>query len=88
MTSVTVRFFAAARAASGCGERVVRVADPATVESALAEVRAELAESERAAFDSVVARCSFLVNAVATREPEHPLVDGDVVDVLPPFAGG
>jgi molybdopterin synthase sulfur carrier subunit len=36
----------------------------------------------------VIAKCSFLVNGVAESDPARALVDGDRVDVLPPFAGG
>ncbi|GAA3700481.1 hypothetical protein GCM10022377_12160 [Zhihengliuella alba] len=36
----------------------------------------------------VISRSSFLVNEVSVRDRGHPLGDEDVVDVLPPFAGG
>ncbi|WP_309080198.1 MoaD/ThiS family protein [Zhihengliuella sp.] len=36
----------------------------------------------------VIARSSFLVNEVSVRDRGHPLGEDDVVDVLPPFAGG
>jgi molybdopterin converting factor small subunit len=71
---VTLRFFAAARAAVGSPELA---AAPGTLAELLA------------AFESpVLARCSFLVNGIATTSLTTVLVDGDVVDVLPPFAGG
>jgi molybdopterin synthase sulfur carrier subunit len=74
MTMVTVRFFAAARAA--VGERTVTI-DATTIGAILDRFD-----------DPVVARCSFLVNGVATRDSATVLVAGDEVDVLPPFAGG
>lgn len=72
----------------GAGEFSVEVGESASIASALAAARTELADTDRAAFDSVIARCSFLVNEIATSDPGDPLVGGDRVDVLPPFAGG
>ncbi|WGD36570.1 MoaD/ThiS family protein [Lysinibacter sp. HNR] len=37
---------------------------------------------------SVLERCSFLVNGVRKSAPETPLAAGATVDVMPPFAGG
>jgi molybdopterin synthase sulfur carrier subunit len=36
----------------------------------------------------ILARSSFLLNEVAVRDRTVVLSDSDVVDVLPPFAGG
>jgi sulfur-carrier protein len=80
-TVVRLRLFAAARAAAGASEVTVHVADPATIGAALAGIDAE-------GFGEVAARCSFLVNGFAVTDRGHPLVHGDVVDVMPPFAGG
>ena len=71
---VELRFFAAARAAVGFSTVTVP-------EGPLASVLSEFSSP-------VIARCSFLVNGVATTDPSVLLVDGDRVDVLPPFAGG
>ncbi len=71
---VTVRFFAAARAAVGAPVREVA---PATLAQVLA------------GFDApVLAQCSYLVNGIAETDHSRVLVDGDGVDVMPPFAGG
>jgi molybdopterin synthase sulfur carrier subunit len=71
---VEVRFFAAARAAVGSSTLSVPAG---TLDSVLAE------------FDSpVISRCTFLVNGIAATVRSIMLVDGDQVDVLPPFAGG
>ena len=71
---VELRFFAAARDAVGAS---VLSAPAGTLQSVLS------------AFDSpVIARCSFLINGVATTDPSASVNDGDRVDVLPPFAGG
>ncbi|MGH3447446.1 MAG: MoaD/ThiS family protein [Nocardioidaceae bacterium] len=83
---VTVRYWAAARAAAGCGEEQVR---GATVSEVLAAVRA--GHSANARFEQVLKVSSLLLG-------EQPLgvgdlsqvavADGDVLEVLPPFAGG
>lgn len=83
-TTVTVRYFAAARAATGVDEESLPVAAPATVGSALAAaVAAHGADLER-----VLTRCSYLRNSVAVHGLSTELSEGDAVDVLPPFAGG
>jgi molybdopterin converting factor small subunit len=82
--AVTVRYFAAARAASGVDEETLSVVEPATVDSALAAaVAAHGDELQR-----VLARCSYLRNSVAVHGLSTPLAEGDALDVLPPFAGG
>ncbi len=43
---------------------------------------------ERRRWHRILARSSFLLNEVAVRDRSVVLADGDVVDVLPPFAGG
>lgn len=78
---VTVRLFAAARAAVGSPESIVELGDGATVGDAL---RA-LDPSGGAA--SVLDRCSVLLDAVA-EDRDAAARDGSTIDVLPPFAGG
>ena len=82
MTEVTVRLFAAARAAAGTGQTVV-------VASTLAELIDGL-ERAHPALEPVLKRCSFLIDEQAAhgQSAEIVLPDGCVVDVLPPFAGG
>jgi molybdopterin converting factor small subunit len=71
---VTVQLFAAAREAVGAS--TVSVAS-----GALSDIVA--------GFESpVVDKCSFLVNGIAEEDRSRLLVDGDTLDVLPPFAGG
>ena len=36
----------------------------------------------------VLARCSFLLDEVAVHGRQTPARDGQVLDILPPFAGG
>jgi molybdopterin converting factor small subunit len=80
---VTVRYFGAARAASGVDAEPVTV-DPGTSVAGLA---AQLA-AENARLATVLARCSYLCDGVAVRNATDALSDGQTVDVLPPFAGG
>nr|WP_202567297.1 MoaD/ThiS family protein [Agreia sp. COWG] len=75
-----VRYFAAAKAATGVGQETRGVADDATIGALLDE----LGDDPRAVF----ARCSFILNEVATTDRGIVLRDGDRLDVLPPFAGG
>ena len=89
MTRTTLRFFAAARAAVGRDEQVVDVPDgeSATIGRLLAEVR-PVEGTSAADWRDVLLRCSFLVDGLTTRDREQVVGDGDVVDVMPPFAGG
>jgi molybdopterin synthase sulfur carrier subunit len=83
---VTVRYWAAARAAAGRAEDHV---DAATVAEALDQARRTHADNPR--FASVLTVSSLLVGdqPIGSRDPETvPVVDGDVIEVLPPFAGG
>lgn len=83
-TTVTVRYFAAAWAATGVEEERVAVEAPATVSAVLdAAVSRHGAELKR-----VLDRCSYLRNSVAVHGVSTELADGDTLDVLPPFAGG
>ena len=78
--TVTVRYWAGARAAAGVdGEQVV---GPATV----GELVAHLAAA-RPALEPVLPVCSVLVDGRAG-SGDDPLPDGAAVEVLPPFAGG
>jgi sulfur-carrier protein len=82
---VTVRYWAAARAASGMAQENV-AAD--TLAEVLDEVRLRHPSGE---LERVLKRCSFLVDEapVGLREPSTvQLTQGAVVEVLPPFAGG
>lgn len=88
--SPTIRYFAAAASAAGKDEETwpsprLTDADP-DHPLTLAEVREELAARYGAPMQKVLVSGSFLVDGVA-RTDDGP-VAGDVVDVLPPFAGG
>ena len=81
--SVTVRYFAAARAAAGAESESV-VLHPGTT---VAELVQRLAvPSSRLA--TVLTRCSFLCDGIAVRDETKALRSGNTIDVLPPFAGG
>ncbi len=80
---VTVRYFAAARAAAGVDSETV-VLRPGTTVAELADRLA--APGSRLA--TVLSRCSYLCDGVAVRDEMAALRSGDTVDVLPPFAGG
>lgn len=83
---VTVRYWAAARAAAGVAEEKIAAA---TLAEALGRLHAAHSSSTR--FEQVLAVCSFLVGdqPVGSRDPASvALSPGDVLEVLPPFAGG
>ena len=87
--SVTVRYWAAARAAAGVTSDEIAVGDGTTLADVLASVRARHADRPR--LSDVVAVCSVLVGdtPVGTADPgQVALRPGDTVELLPPFAGG
>lgn len=80
---VTVRYFAAARAAAGSDSEQLSVRCGATVGELVDGLGDRSRELAR-----VLARCSFLCDGVAVRNLAQPLRAGNTIDVLPPFAGG
>lgn len=80
---VTVRFFAAARAAAGSEERTLPIVPGATVSDLVA-----MLGDGNPALARVLQRCSYLCDGVAVRDTSTRLQAGQTVDVLPPFAGG
>ncbi len=84
MSSVTVRLYAAAAEAAGCHELVVPLEQSPLP---LAQLIGELSQrGEQLA--RVCGQSSFLVNGTRTEPSWGTVSPGDVVDVLPPFAGG
>jgi molybdopterin converting factor small subunit len=81
---VTVRFFAAARAATGVDEEVVTVDRPAIV----ADVLRVAVDAHGPKLAQVLRRCSYLLAETAVHDDRMPVPDGAVLDILPPFAGG
>jgi molybdopterin synthase sulfur carrier subunit len=91
MATVTMRYWAAAKEAAGVAEQRL-TAD--TLAAALAQA-AETAQAARTAgaerLRAVLARSSFLIDGdpVWLRAADSVVLrDGDVIEVLPPFAGG
>lgn len=80
---VTVRYFAAARAAAGT-ESETLVVRPGTTVAELVE-RLGVRGSRLA---TVLSRCSYLCDGIAVRDATTALRFGQTLDVLPPFAGG
>lgn len=77
---VQVRYYAAAKAATGVAEETRQLPAGATIGGFLDDLGSTSA--------AVFARCSFIVNGTATTDRARVLGDGDRLDVLPPFAGG
>lgn len=84
MPDVTVRYFAAARAAAGVESERVELQDGAGVADALDEVSRRHGDG----LTRVLARCSFLLDSVAVHDRSAPIPADAELDVLPPFAGG
>jgi molybdopterin synthase sulfur carrier subunit len=80
---VTIRYFAAARAAAEAESETV-VLRPGTTVAELVE-RLSVPGTRLA---TVLSRCSYLCDGIAVRDETKALRSGNTVDVLPPFAGG
>lgn len=78
-TTVTVRYWAAARAAAGTDSETRTGASVGEVVDAAVAAHPELAR--------VAAVASFLLDGRSVGR-EEPVPDGGTVEVLPPFAGG
>lgn len=81
-----VRYFGAAQAAAGVPEERLDL-DGVVLAEVLGEIRALHPDGDPS-MAKVLERSSFLLNEVALRDHAAPLGRGDVLDVLPPFAGG
>ncbi len=82
-----VRYFAAAKAATGMAAEAREAPEGTTVGALVDRILADATPASGSA-ERVFARCSFIVNDVATTDRALMLEDGDRIDVLPPFAGG
>jgi molybdopterin synthase sulfur carrier subunit len=80
---VTVRYFAAARAAVGLDDEIIGIT-PGTTLAALVRGLAD----RDPAMVKVLSRCSYLCDGIAVRDLAMTLSDAQTIDVLPPFAGG
>lgn len=81
MNTITVRYFAGARAAAGVD---TETRDAATLDQLVGQIVDQHGEK----LARVLTACSFLVDGTSTRDRASALSPGSVVDVLPPFAGG
>ena len=79
--TVTVRYFAGARAAAG-------VDTESRDAGSLQELVGQIVDAHGERLERVLTACSFLVDGTSTRDGALVLAPGAVVDVLPPFAGG
>lgn len=80
---LTVRYWAAARAAAGVSE------EQASGGTAITTLIDELSTRHGDQLVAVLARCSFLLDGEQVhRDADRMLPADGVIDVLPPFAGG
>ncbi|WP_127499135.1 MoaD/ThiS family protein [Actinoplanes solisilvae] len=82
MATVTVRYFAGARAAAS-GVRS-EPAEAATLE----ELRQRLTDRHGERLGVVLKAASFLVDGLTCHDPSAALPADATIDILPPFAGG
>ncbi|WP_312097246.1 MoaD/ThiS family protein [Corynebacterium dentalis] len=84
---VTIRYFAAARAARGVDREDVALTG--SLDAVLREIVTQHSDSSTGGLSlaEVFDRCTFLINGQRS-ERSAELRDGDQLDVLPPFAGG
>ncbi|BBX47230.1 molybdopterin synthase subunit MoaD2 [Mycobacterium cookii] len=80
---ITVRYFAAARAAVGSDSEQLTMRSGATVDDLVTGLGDRDGDLAR-----VLSQCSFLLDGIAVLDRGQSLTAGDTVDVLPPFAGG
>ena len=94
---MTVRYFAAARAAAGVPEEQLPGAgspDPDStpagglVACTVANVLQAAVHRHGTELGRILQRCSYLLDEVAVHGTSTTVSDGQVLDVLPPFAGG
>ncbi len=81
MANVTVSYFAGARAAAGIASQTC---DANTVNELLLLLAAE----HGVALARILDVASLLVDGTIARDKAANLIDGQTVEVLPPFAGG
>jgi molybdopterin converting factor small subunit len=75
-----VNFYAAARAASGVSESQI---DGATLGEVITS-----ASAQHPQLKAILPGCSYLVNGAAESNNDLKVSAGDVIDILPRFAGG
>ncbi|MFC5065558.1 MoaD/ThiS family protein [Actinomycetospora atypica] len=82
--TVTVRYFAGAKAAAGTATERLTTPAGTTIDDLVTAIAADHGE----ALARVLAAASFLLDGTAVHARDEALADGATVDVLPPFAGG
>ncbi|TNC28133.1 MoaD/ThiS family protein [Amycolatopsis alkalitolerans] len=83
-TTVLVRYFASARAASGVEQETLQLPAGTSVSDVLGVLRGRHPEK----LPKVLEAASFLLDGIAVRDRSRTVPDGAELDVLPPFAGG
>ena len=87
--TVTIRYFAAARAAAGTPEEQLPVPlGSPDASCTIGDVLDAAVGRHGSDLERVLLRCSYLLDEVAVHGRQAPVTAGQSVDVLPPFAGG
>ncbi len=82
MSTITLRYYAAAAEAAGCEQEQLAFDADIT----LLDLKNSLVERYGPSMGKVLKGGSFLIDGRVRRD--DGLINGDSVDVLPPFAGG
>jgi sulfur-carrier protein len=82
--TVTIRYFAAARAAAGVKAETLELPG----ECALEQLLAVISERHGQRLSRVLYGCSFFLNETSVPRRKARVTPDCVLDVLPPFAGG
>lgn len=86
MAEVLVRYFGAAKAASGVDQEQLPAGRP--LAELLADLRGRSGPPGSPSLAKVLDRSSYLLNEIVVRDHATVLRPDDVLDILPPFAGG
>jgi sulfur-carrier protein len=80
MPNATVRYWAAAQAKAGVDQDTFSGQSIADLIDQILTHRPEV--------ETVLTRCSFLLDGVAVHDRSQSINEGSILEVLPPFAGG
>ncbi len=83
-----IRYFGAAQAATGVAQEELQPTHDSIHAVLVAALAAHPDLNGKPSLRQVLERSSLLLDETVIRDRDQPLGDGQVLDVLPPFAGG
>ncbi|MFZ7089180.1 hypothetical protein [Curtobacterium sp. RRHDQ10] len=79
---------ASAAGASAAGASLAGASPAGAAAATLGDALAAVQASDPARWESLQERCSYLVDGITTKDRTTSLAGVELVDVMPPFAGG